>query len=280
VSQTLLSIALVAGVSWLGLAALAWLLQGKMVYFPMSQIVATPADHGMDFEEVMIETTDGVRLQAWFVRAAEPAGRTVLFFHGNAGNLSHRMDSLVNFRGLGLDTLLVSYRGYGNSDGRPSETGTYLDAAAAWDHLTNERGIPGERIVVFGRSLGGAVASWVAAERDPGGLILESSFTSIIDLGARYYWFLPVRLLSRFSYDTLGRLPQVRAPVLIVHSPQDEIVPFEHAEALYEAAPEPRTLLRIRGGHNDGFLLSGAAYIDGLRSFVATLDDPTDAAAE
>ena len=273
VSGTLVSAALVVGVSWVLLAVIAWLLQGQMVYFPMGQLVASPADEGLAYEDVHIEADDGIKLHGWFVPGPGQTRRTVLFLHGNAGNISHRLHSLRHFHELGVNTLILSYRGYGHSEGRPSEAGTYRDAAAAWRHLTDERGIAPGDVVVFGRSLGGAVAGWLASEKDPAAVILESTFTSIVDLGSEHYWFLPVRLLSRFSYNTLERMPRVRSPVLVVHSPEDEIVPFHHGQALFDAAPGPKAWLELRGGHNDGFMVSGQSYLDGLAAFLDDLPD-------
>lgn len=247
--------------------ALAYAFQPHLVYFPTRELVADPAAVGLKYEDVRLETEDGVRLHGWFVPARQ-ARATLLFLHGNAGNISHRLDSLRIFHGLGVDVLIIDYRGYGQSDGRPSEEGTYRDARAAWRHLVQARGAPPERIVVFGRSIGAAIAAALAVEHRPGALILESGFTSIPDLGADLYPWLPARWLARLHYDTRARLPRVAAPVLIVHSRDDEIIPFAHAEALYAAAREPKSLLVLRGSHNAGFMESGRSYIDGLAGFL------------
>jgi uncharacterized protein len=264
----LLRLALVLLACYLALCLMLMLLQSRLVFFPTRALEATPAEAGLAYDDVWLTTDDGLRLQGWWVPAAGARG-TVLFFHGNAGNISHRLASLQFFHRLGYETLIFDYRGYGQSEGRPSEPGTYRDAEAAWRHLVEERGIPPERIVLFGRSLGGAVAAALAERHPPAGLILESTFTSVPDLGAELYPFLPVRLLARIRYDTLARMPRIRAPVLVVHSRDDDIIPFRHGRRLWDAANEPRAFLEISGTHNDGFFTSGRRYEAGLARFLA-----------
>jgi fermentation-respiration switch protein FrsA (DUF1100 family) len=208
-----------------------------------------------------------MRLDGWFVPAEHPRG-VLLFFHGNAGNISHRLGSLQIFHDLGLSTFIFDYRGYGRSEGKVSEQGTYRDGEAAWRYLTVERGIPNDSIVYFGRSLGASIAAHLAMKQAPAALILESAFTSVPDVGARAYPFLPVRWLARFQYDTQEYLQSVSAPVLIIHSPQDEVIPFKFGRALFASANEPKQFLEIRGGHNEGFQLSGRVYIDGIDEFL------------
>ncbi|HSG94905.1 MAG TPA: alpha/beta hydrolase, partial [Afifellaceae bacterium] len=193
----------------------------------------------------------------------------VLFFHGNAGNISHRLDSLRIFNALNLDTLIFDYRGYGRSDGKVSERGTYRDGEAAWRYLTVERGIAAEDIVLFGRSLGAAIATYVASRHTPGALIVESGFVSVPDMAANLYPWLPARRLARIKFPAGDYLRAVSCPVLIVHSRDDEIIPFEQGRKLFERALEPKHFLELRGGHNDGFLVSGRRYLDGLDNFLA-----------
>jgi uncharacterized protein len=259
-------------VGYVGLAALMFFSQSRLVHLPGvpgRTLVATPAQIGLAYEDVSFNTEDGVTLHGWFV-PAEDARATLLFFHGNAGNISHRLDSLRIFHELGLATFIFDYRGYGRSEGRPSERGLRADARAAWAHLSEDRRIEPARIIAFGRSLGGAVAACLAAERPLGAVILESSFTSVPDLGAELYPWLPVRWLARLQYDTRACVAQVDVPVLIVHSPHDDIIPFRHGEAL--AAAAGAELLRIRGDHNTGFLRSADIYRGGLGRFLSSLD--------
>ena len=235
-------------------------------------LATTPERFGLEYQEVTLTTSDGERLHGWYL-PAPGARHTLLFFHGNAGNISHRLDSLLLFRQLGLSQLILDYRGYGRSSGRPSEAGLYRDGEAAWNYLTRELGLEPGQIVLFGRSLGGAVAVWLAAREAPAGLIVESSFTSVPDLGAELYPWLPVRWLSRLRFDSRSRIAQVRAPVLVVHSRDDEIIPFAHGQALFAAANPPKRLLELRGGHNDGFMVSRGPYLNGLRSFLDGLPE-------
>jgi fermentation-respiration switch protein FrsA (DUF1100 family) len=226
----------------------------------------TPADVGMDYEDVPIQTADGLTLHGWFIPGR--SSRVLLFFHGNAGNISHRLDSIQQFRELGLSVLIIDYRGYGQSQGRTSERGIYRDADAAWHYLTEDRGISASDIVIFGRSLGASVASQLAARTDPSALIVESSFTSVPDIAQELYPWLPVRWLSRLGHATRDFIQDVQCPVLVVHSRDDEIIPFHHGEEIFASANEPRTLLEIRGSHNDAFLRDERNYMEGLRAFL------------
>lgn len=267
----MLTALLIAAGAYGTLVLTLYLAQASLLYLPnvpTRALVATPQDVGLAYETVWLTAQDGVRLHGWYV-PAKAARAGLLFFHGNAGNISHRLDSLRIFHELSLNVLIFDYRGYGQSQGHPSEEGTYLDAQAAWRYLTGDRQIEPENIVLFGRSLGGAVATWLAARTKPGALILESTFTSVPDLAADIYWWLPARKLARLRYATIEYLQQVRCPVLIVHSPQDEIIPYRHALALFTAAHSPKEFLELRGDHNSGFLLSGERYIQGLDGFLA-----------
>lgn len=272
----LLKSALVTVVAAYGLLVGAmWLFQGNLLHLPSSQLVRTPADEGLDYEDVELTTQDGETLHGWWLPHAEPAG-TVLFFHGNAGNISHRLDSLRIFHQLEQQVLIIDYRGYGESSGSPSEEGLYEDARTAWQWLLDEQQVAADSVTLFGRSLGAAVATKLAIglgeNEQPASLILESAFTSVPDMGARLYPFLPVRTLSRYDYDTEAMVAEVRVPILVVHSPQDDIVPFRHGEAIQQAAAAgnaPRVeFLEISGDHNTGFLTSGDVYRDGLAEFL------------
>jgi len=281
-----------------GLALLVYIFQSRLVFYPgiEREIVATPSQIGLPYEDLHLQTSDGISLHGWYIPAPQPRG-TVLFLHGNAGNISHRLDSIEMFHRLGYSTLIFDYRGYGNSGGKPTEQGTYRDAETAWRYLTEQRNIPSCRIVLFGESLGGAVAAWLAAtSRDtllakpadcgsgceaaipapdasqrrvmaarqkPAALVIASGFTSVPDLGQQLYPYLPVRWLARIRYDTREYLKSVTAPVLIAHSPQDDIVTFEHGRALFAAANPPKQFLELAGGHNDGFIFMRESVVSG-----------------
>jgi fermentation-respiration switch protein FrsA (DUF1100 family) len=275
--QILVSIVIFLLAAYVLMAGFLFFQQDRLLFLPHvpgRSLTQEPLDAGLHYESVQIETLDGVHIHGWFV-PARGSERVILFFHGNAGNISQRLDSLALFNRLGLSTLIVDYRGYGRSEGQPSEKGTYYDADAAWRHLVEDRGIEPSHIVVFGRSLGAAVAAWLAARTDPGALIVESGFSSIPDLAADLYPVFPVRLLSRFRYAAAKQLAQVRAPVLVVHSRDDELIPFAHGRVLYRAANPPKSFLELQGGHNDGIWVSGARYEAGLRQFLSGLEKTT-----
>lgn len=245
--------------------------QSRLLYLPHipgRSIDATPDAIGLTYKEVRLETEDAVHLHAWHVPAPDPRA-TMIFFHGNAGNISHRLDSIRIFHELRLSVLILDYRGYGQSEGRPSERGTRRDARAAWRHLVDERGVPPGGIVLFGRSLGAAVAADLAREVEPGALMLESPFRTVPDLAQDLYPFLPARWLSRFQYAIEKYVRDIPAPKLIIHSEDDEIIPFRHGQAVFDAAAEPKRMLVLRGGHNTGFLVSESEYRHGIERFLA-----------
>jgi fermentation-respiration switch protein FrsA (DUF1100 family) len=257
----------IAGV-YVAFAGLLFIFQSSFIYYPERTLSADPGNIGLSFENVSFETTDRVKLSGWFIPCDSARG-VILFCHGNAGNISHRLDSIQIFHQLGLDVFIFDYRGYGQSEGKPNESGTYKDVEAAWQYLVKGRQCIPDKIIIFGRSLGGAVAAWQARSHKPGALILESTFTSIPDLGAKVYPFLPVKLMSRFKYDTKEYLEGVTCPVLIVHSPDDEMMPYKHGLRLFEAANEPKEFLEISGSHNEGFIVSGKRYEEGLDAFIS-----------
>lgn len=246
---------------------IVYLKQDAMLYFPERDVWQVPSDRGLAYEELSLTTRDGVGISAWYLPALQERG-VLLFCHGNAGNMADRMDSLSIFHDLDLSVLIFDYRGYGRSGGKPSESGTYLDAEAAWDYLTRVKQISPHRIVIFGRSLGGAVAAELALKKNPAAVIIESSFLSVPDLGAKLYPWLPVKLLSKFRYATVDKIGLVACPKLVIHSPDDEIIPFGQGRTLYERASPPKEFLVIRGGHNEGFLISGILYRKGLQEFL------------
>ncbi len=252
------------------LSAMLYLFQSNFVYFPSTQLVTTPELIQLDYEDVTIETEDGIRLHGWYLPHDSPRA-TLLFLHGNGGNISHRLDSLAIFNALGLAVLIIDYRGYGQSEGTTSERGTYLDAEAAWNYLINEKKLAVNDIIVFGRSMGGAVATWLASQQQPRALILESTFTSITDMGKHYYPYLPATLLTRIKYASIDRITSINQPILFIHSPSDDIVPYTLGRKLFDAATGPKTFVEIRGTHNEGFLMSGNTYIDGLDRFITNV---------
>ncbi|PTQ86429.1 hypothetical protein C8R27_12335 [Nitrosomonas ureae] len=274
--RMLLNLFILLAITYLALVLLVYLGQSRLVFFPDKQLSNTPAMFGLDYSSVSIATTDGETLHGWWVPSPDAKG-TVLFFHGNAGNISHRINYLTMFRRLGYNTLLFDYRGYGQSSGTPSESGTYLDAQAAWQHLIVTQKIAPEQMILFGESLGGPIAAWLAARENPGLLVLASTFTSVFDLATQIYPFLPVRWISRFEYNTLESLQSVTCPVFIAHSPQDEIVPFQHGQRLFQTVSGPKQFLTLQGGHNNGFIFMQPAWQKALGTFMDEhLASPTD----
>jgi hypothetical protein len=276
ISKLLLRIFIILVAAYLGILGLVYLGQGMMIYFPDDEITGTPDDIGLAYEDVVFTTTDGVRITGWYIPALQgnPAGpttserATVLFCHGNAGNISTWLNRIVLFNKMNLSTLVFDYRGYGKSWGSPSENGTYLDAQAAWDYLINTQNKLPARCIIYGHSLGGAIAAETALRNNPAGLVIESSFTSVPEMGARIYPWLPIRLIARYQYATIDKIGLIKCPKLIIHSPEDETVPFEYGRALYDKASEPKVFLQIQGDHNNGFITSGEVYVNGLKSFI------------
>jgi len=255
---------------------LVFVFQQHLVYLPQvaRELVATPRAANLDFEEVQLRTEDGETLHGWWVPAQTARG-AVLILHGNAGNISHRVEYLTMFNSLGYASLIIDYRGYGRSSGSPTEEGTYRDAEAAWRHLTEARGLKPREIVIMGESLGGGVAAWLAFKHPPRALVLASTFKSVPDLGAQIYPWLPVRWLARIEYNNLDRVRQIAAPLLIAHSRNDDIIPFTHGEALYAAAHEPKQFLVLSGGHNDSFLFMRREWVRAVGAFLERAEHQT-----
>lgn len=253
---------------YLALSGYMVLNETNLVYNPQRELTATPARHGLGFSDHHFGTQDGIKLHGWLIPAIDAKG-LVLFFHGNTGNISHRIETLEILHGLGYSVFIFDYRGYGRSDGEPSEEGTYQDGRAAWDYVTTTLNFKPQDVVIFGRSLGGAIASQVATQVTPRALVIESSFTSMPAVAQQLYPWLPVKLISRIRYDSLGRISSVKCPLLVIHSRDDELISFAHGQSLYDAFPREKMLLSIRGRHNDGFVFSGAIYSRGLADFLA-----------
>lgn len=250
------------------LTTLIYLLQERLLFFPTSELHSTPASVGLTYEDVRLTTSDDVSLHGWWI-PHDNAFATLLFFHGNAGNISGRIDTIETLRRLGLNIFILDYRGYGHSTGVPSEEGLYRDAEAAWQYLVRDRSIPPSQIVIHGRSLGGGPATWLCERVRCGALILESTFTSVPDAGAYHYPYLPVRLLSKIDFDNLARIIRCRCPVMVMHSPDDDVIPFEQGERLFEAAKDPKRFLELSGRHNDAHLEAEHRYLAGLSAFLA-----------
>lgn len=267
--KTILSFGGTAVLAGAALIAALVALESRLIYYPTRDHAAAPSDYGLKAEDLSLKTADGVQLHGWWIGGS---GRTaLLFFHGNAGNVSHRLDrSRLLVDRFGLDVLLLDYRGYGRSGGKPSEAGLYADARAAYDAAT-ARGFTADQIVLFGESLGSAVAAQLALERPCAGLVLETPFLSVPALARRYYPFVP-RFLIRTRFDTESTIGRLTVPKLIIQAERDEIVPGPHARRLFTLAAEPKRLYVIPGaGHNDTYAVGGEPYFDAWRSFLESL---------
>lgn len=271
VGKMILKLVIAAALVYVSVAVLLYIFQTKMIFHPFRVLVGTPADYKFEYKDLTLKTGDGVDIHAWFIPAPEADAPVILYCHGNAGNISHRLDSIALFRRLGLGVMIFDYRGYGRSGGSVTEAGLYEDAAAAWNHLTETAGIPPGDIIILGRSLGGAVAANLAAKHPCRALILETAFLSIPDMAGELYPFFPARMLSRYRLETKNSLRKVEAPVLITYTLDDEIVPASHGRRLFELAPEPKTRLLIRGDHNNCYFIDAEKYLSGTGDFIREL---------
>jgi uncharacterized protein len=248
----------------------------SQVYHPSRGLEAKAADLGRPFEDVYFKTSDGVQLNGWFFPAGTNSPRAriaLLVCHGNGGNISHRLDLCSALLESGASVFVFDYRGYGKSEGRPGEEGTYRDAQAAHAWL-RRKGFRGENIVVLGESLGGGVASELALRETVGVVVLQSTFTSIPDIGAELYPWLPVRWISRIKYDTRSKLPRLKVPVLVMHSRADDLAAFHHAERNYAAANEPKLFCELRGEHNEA-VWEQPEFRDAIEKFLKMVEAAT-----
>ena len=245
----------------------------NQVYHPSRTMDATGAELGRPFEVLALRTSDGLNLQAWFYPALPDSPRrnwAILLCHGNAGNLSHRLDTISVLLESGASVFAFDYRGYGRSEGQPSEEGTYLDAQSALQSL-RAKGFSGARVIGFGESLGGGVVSELALRETLAGIVLQSTFTSIPDIGSEIFPFLPVRWLASIRYNTRAKLPRLHIPVLVMHGRADEIIRFRHGERNFAAANEPKLFWELAGGHNDP-LADRRLFLTGLDLFLQLLE--------
>jgi hypothetical protein len=258
----------------LAVPVLAMTLLDRMIFQPSRGADLTPARLGVEAEELAITTEDGVGIHAWFLPARERRV-SLLFLHGNAGNASHRLPNAAMLAAHGADVLLIDYRGYGLSEPvMPDEEGVYADARAGLAWLTEERGIPDREIVVFGRSLGGAVAVEIARGRPLAGLVLESTFTSVADV-SKSLWGLPLRFWLAEKLASIDKIREVTCPILFFHGDRDRLVPMQLGQRLFDAAPEPKNFEIVRGaGHNDVVQVGGTAYLNRFDQFLAGVATP------
>ena len=241
----------------------------KQIYFPTREIGFTPEAIGLPFEDVYFNAGDGVRLNGWFIPAIG-SETTLIFCHGNGGNIGDRLGSIAIFNKLGLNIFIFDYRGYGKSDGCPSEEGTYVDGRAAYDYVVGRENMG--PIILYGESLGGAIAYELAAASKVSAVITLGTFSSIVDMGKTIYPFLPVALIVRIRYDVASRVDKIKIPKLFIHSFNDEIVPFEQGRKLFSLACEPKEFYEMHGGHNDAIFTYESEFCERITSFLSKYD--------
>ena len=244
-------------------------IESKSIFYPDKEILVTPKQVDLNFEDIFFKTEDNILLNGWFI-PHDDAKATIIFCHGNAGNISHRLEKIAVFYHLGLNTFIFDYRGYGNSQGHPTEKGIYLDAQAAYDYLISREGIDKDRIISFGSSLGGAAAVDLSTKRKVAALIIDSTFTNAKDMAKIVYPFIPTFVYST-KFDSLSKVKQLNIPKLFIHSINDEIVPFKLGEKLFNAACQPKESLKIIGGHNQGFIESRNLILEKIESFLGQI---------
>lgn len=252
---------------YLFLVLLLVLFQDKFVFLPGKTIFMTPDEKGMDYEELWIEVPDGSKINGWFIKAKEPKA-TLLFCHGNAGTISHRIESAEIFLDLGLNVLLYDYRGYGRSPRSPSEKNSYEDSEAVWNYLTEEKKLGADEIIILGRSMGGPIAANLAKNHSPKMCILESTFTSIPDVARYRFPIFPTKGLVNIKYPTVDYVKGIKCPLLLVHSQDDEIIPYWMGEKIFAAANEPKEFLELSAGHNETYFECIDKYRDKLEDCI------------
>ena len=245
-----------------------YFVQAVFIYapqMPSRELEATPANISLVYEDLNLITADNENIHAWYIPAKEKTRKTLLFLHGNAGNISHRLETIKIYHQFGLNVFIFDYRGFGKSTGKPSEDGIYIDAKTAWQYLIEEKNLSAKDIIIAGRSLGGGVATELAKDVHPALLILESTFTSMTEVSGIHYPFMPTGLIVKHRYETISKLADIHCPVVFIHSKQDEVIPFEQSLRNFAAANEPKQFIEIHGGHGSGFLFSKPTYIGGLQ---------------
>jgi len=240
----------------------------KGIYYPSKEIILSPADVGLKHEDIFFTTDDNLRLNGWFVPSGQSRG-TLLFCHGNAGNISHRVEIIKIFNQLNLNVFIFDYRGYGRSQGVPTEQGLYKDAQAAFQYLLSRGDVDQGTIIIYGKSIGANVAIKLASMVKAAALISESGFTSAYDMGRRLFPYLPIKWIITVKFDAQSTIKNIAIPKLIIHSEDDEIIPFTMGKKLFEVAASPKELYQMQGTHNEAIFTSGQEYSRRLDSFLS-----------
>jgi fermentation-respiration switch protein FrsA (DUF1100 family) len=255
---------------YLGFVFCLYFYQYHLIFPSRKKITKTPQDHDLKYEKVIFTTKDNIQISAWYL-PQENAQRTILFLHGNYGNLSYHLFHMEQLAELNVNLFIFDYRGYGQSSGKTTEQGTYLDAQAAWDYLIKQRGTKPQDIIIYGHSMGGGVASYLASKVQNSALILESTFSTLEKLVQDSYKLILAKYLLRVKYDSQKNLTNYHGRVLIIHSINDETIPFKHAKALYDAANMPKKLVKLHGPHNECIDYNRTKYLKEIQNFLAEL---------
>ena len=256
-----ISVAILINILIFSVAIFAFLkyFERRGIYYPYEKIEFTPDEYNLQYEDIFFKTSDALVLNAWFIPAKNPRG-TLLYCHGNAGNLSHRIEMVEIFNKLNLNVFIFDYRGYGRSEGAPSEEGLYRDAQAAYDYLLSRSDINKSAIIIYGKSIGANVAVDLASKVKAALVISESGFSSAYDMGRKLFPYLPVKWMLTIKYDAVSKIKSIAAPKLIIHSINDEIVPFRLGKKLFEAAAAQKEFYQMRGGHNEAVFMAREEY--------------------
>ena len=246
-------------------------LEKTSLFYPSKEMLGTPTDLGLAYEDIFFETEKGIRLNAWWISAPKlkdpQRTRTLLFLHGNAGNISGRLGKIFLFHQMGMNIFIIDYRGYGKSDGVPTEKGMYEDAVKAYQYIISQKNIKPEQLIIYGASLGGVAAIHVASFHKAAGLILDSTFSNAVDMAKHIYPYLPSFFMN-IKLDNMRKIQDVHYPKLVIHSPDDETVPFKLGKKLFEAAPEPKMFLEVIGDHNDDHFNDEGLFTGGIQKFL------------
>lgn len=264
-------LATIAG-GYLLLLIFMYLFQSKLIFLPSSDLLVTPREAALQAEDVWIDTSDGERLHGWYF-PNDSTEYIVILSHGNAGNISNRIDIAKFLQETGFSALIYDYRGYGQSSGEPSEEGLYKDIEAVVNFLKMDIGYTEQKMIMYGRSMGGAVASFAATQFNVGGLVLDSAFKNIKSMVSELYPFIP-SFLASYEFPTEQHVKQLTdTPIMIMHSPNDTIVDISHGKALFGTANDPKTFVELRGGHNDNFHASVDIYSQYWKEFLLMIDE-------
>lgn len=242
----------IIGGIYVGLCSVVFLMQKSQIYLPDRNVSATPLDAGMKFDDIHLSVPGGAIIAGWYIPASQATTATILFCHGNGGDIGDRVGTIRVFHQMGFNVIIFDYQGYGNSTGQTTEQGTYDDAMSAWNYLINEKKLKPENISIFGRSLGGAIAVQLAEQVNPKCLVVESSFSSAPDMAARMFPFLPSRTLCKYKYKSSERIKSIHCPVIIAHGKDDNTIPYDFGRKVFDNANEPKYFIELEGSHNAG----------------------------